>query len=181
MQEPVDRFAWFFDTCYDDVLRYAARRIDPDTARDVAAETFLVAWRRLSEVPQVDGDILPWLYGVARNVLANEYRRERRSQRLLQRIARSLSGPMSEDDHGDDVTAVMGLRQALQSLPPRDQEVLQLIGWEELTIRQAAIVIGCSPATMAVKVHRARRRFLAILDDQGTPAPILSIPRRTER
>jgi DNA-directed RNA polymerase specialized sigma24 family protein len=56
---------------YDSVLSYAARRIDPDTARDIAAETFLVAWRRSTAVPQDPRLVRPWLYGVARRVLWN--------------------------------------------------------------------------------------------------------------
>src|SRR6478609_5677293 len=81
---------WFvelYNSAYSDVLRYARRRVDEDAARDAAAETFLVAWRRLDVIP---AQPLPWLYGVARGVLANEARRSRRQIRTARRIATSL-------------------------------------------------------------------------------------------
>src|SRR4029450_2647016 len=60
-----------FRECYPVVRAYARRRAAPDAAQDVVADTFLVAWRRLEDVPE---DALPWLYGVARRVLANQRR-----------------------------------------------------------------------------------------------------------
>ncbi|MER5650223.1 sigma-70 family RNA polymerase sigma factor [Streptosporangium sp. NPDC002524] len=181
MQEAVNRFTQLFDACYEDVLRYAARRVDADTARDVAAETFLIAWRKLSAVPRADEDVLPWLYGVARRVLANEHRRERRGRRLAARIAGALGmEAVVVADLSDDVTGPLGLAQALRSLSPKDQEVLQLIGWEELTVRQAAVVVGCTPASMAVRAHRARQRFLTILNDQGLLGQSHTVNPRTE-
>jgi len=65
-----DRFSELYQAQYETVLRYALRRTDPETARDAVAETFLVAWRRLDTVPADHAQATPWLYGVARNVLA---------------------------------------------------------------------------------------------------------------
>lgn len=62
---PAEQFSDLYQGHYDAVLRYALRRTDPEAARDVAAETFLVAWRRLDVVPPDDGQVGPWLYGVA--------------------------------------------------------------------------------------------------------------------
>ncbi|MFI9841848.1 RNA polymerase sigma factor [Nonomuraea sp. NPDC051941] len=178
MEEPASKLIRLFDACYEDVLRYTARRVDLDTARDVTAETFLIAWRKRSVVPQADEDALPWLYGVARRVLANEKRRERRSERLVARIAadRRDRDAATVPDPGDHVAGALALTQALQALSPADQEVLQLLGWEELTVRQAAVVLGCTPATMAVRAFRAKRRFLAVLAERrllaaSDPAP----------
>jgi RNA polymerase sigma factor (sigma-70 family) len=168
MSEQVSRFTRLFDTCYESVLRYAARRVGIDTAGDIAAETFSVAWRKLSELPQQEQEVLPWLYGVARRIVANEQRRQRRSERLLARLMSiSWAGRDAGRDHGEDVVDAAGLEQALGRLSPLDQEVLRLIGWEDLSISQAALVLGCSPAAAAVRAQRARRRFLAILGDLG--------------
>jgi RNA polymerase sigma-70 factor, ECF subfamily len=68
------------------VLRYAGRRTDPDSAGDIVAETFLVAWRRLDDVPTGPGQAEPWLYAVARRVLANAERSNRRAQRVAARL-----------------------------------------------------------------------------------------------
>jgi RNA polymerase sigma-70 factor (ECF subfamily) len=74
--DPDDGFAELWDAHYDDVLSYAARRVDHETARDVAAETFLIAWRRRDDIPA--DRPFPWLLNVAWNVLANEARGHRR-------------------------------------------------------------------------------------------------------
>ncbi|MFB9968037.1 RNA polymerase sigma factor [Sinosporangium siamense] len=164
------RFTRFFDIHYEDVLRYAARRVDEETAHDIAAGSFLIAWRKQRELPADDAEVLPWLYAVARRVLANEHRRERRGSRLAAKLAGFLGAGFLGGETPDpsvDVGATLDLSQALSVLSPKDQEILQLIGWEELTIRQVAVVIGCSPATAAVRAHRARQRLLAILSDQG--------------
>ncbi|GAB3160991.1 RNA polymerase sigma factor [Microbispora hainanensis] len=168
MSEQVIRFTRIFDTCYESVLRYAARRVGKDTAGDIAGETFSVAWRRIEDMPQDDNDALPWLYGVARHVIANEERRERRSGRLVARLMHlSWSGRAAAGDHGEDVVGTTALEAVLGRMSPTDQEILRLIGWEDLSISQAAVVFDCSPATMAVRARRARQRFLAALKDHG--------------
>ncbi|WP_170321318.1 RNA polymerase sigma factor [Acrocarpospora pleiomorpha] len=160
------RFTRLFDACYERVLRYAARRVDGDSAADVAAETFVVAWRKIGDLPARDDEALPWLYGIARRVVANEQRRGRRSQRLMSRLMSiSWAGRDAARDHAEDAVATSGLEQALRRLSPQDQEVLRLIGWEDLSISHAALVLECSPATMAVRAQRARQRFLAVLGD----------------
>src|SRR5664280_111815 len=101
-------------------------------ARDVAAETFTVAWRRMEQLP---AEPLPWLYGVARRVLANELRSQHRRDRLTSRIelAASVAGvPTVQPDHALEVTTSAHIRATIAKLSPRDQEVLQLIAWEDL-------------------------------------------------
>jgi RNA polymerase sigma factor (sigma-70 family) len=177
MSEQVSRFTQLFDTCYESVLRYAARRVGTDAAGDIAAETFSVVWRKFGDIPDKDEETLPWVYGVARRVVANEQRRERRSQRLLARLINiSWAGRETARDHGEDVVAAEGLEQALRRLSPLDQEILRLIGWEDLSISQAALALGCSPATMAVRAQRARRRFLATLGDLGLESKMFPGP-----
>jgi RNA polymerase sigma factor (sigma-70 family) len=154
------RFAALYEDHYAAILRYACRRTDPDSARDVAAETFLVAWRRLADVPADPANAQPWLYGVARRILANSDRSRRRSEHLAARLTQSGTSAHHTPDLADAVTERARLRQALQSLPELDQEVLRLVGWEELDLAAAAIAMGCSRSTMAVRLHRARRRMI---------------------
>ena len=78
-----ERFEALAAEVVEPVRRFLARRTDPDTADDVLAETLLVCWRRLDDVPE---HALPWVYGVARNCLANAERGERRQVRLAARI-----------------------------------------------------------------------------------------------
>lgn len=97
-----ERFNALYRTHWPAVLRYASRRSDPDTARDVVAETFLVAWRKHSAIPEDPGQIEPWLYGVARRVLANIERSAHRSQRLAMRLRQVTR----EDQVPDPATAI---------------------------------------------------------------------------
>jgi len=150
---------------------YAVRRTDPATARDVAAETFLVAWRRLASVPAEPGTA-PWLYAVARRVLANTERSRGRAERTA---AKLLTEPEAADlvpDPADGIAERDRILRALAQLSEVDQEVLRLIGWEDLDLAGAARVMGCSRAHMAVRAHRARLRMAKALQapEQADPA-----------
>jgi RNA polymerase sigma-70 factor (ECF subfamily) len=158
-----EQFTALFEQHHGAVLGYALRRVDPDTARDVTAETFLVAWRRL-------GDAAPahprsWFLAVARRVLANELRRQGRAERLVHRIGQHLPGEGSGDDSG-----VLPVAVALEGLSARDREVLILIGWDQLDQREAAAVLGCTVTALKVRLHRARKRLEAALR-LDVPAP----------
>lgn len=153
------RFEALFRQNADTVLAYAARRSDLDTAQEVVAETFAVAWRRLDVVPD---PALPWLLGVARKVLANERRSRSRAEALTLRLGRESVA--SSDDPADVVDARLSAQAALDRLLPAEREVLELLAWEGLSPAQAADALGCSRAAIAVRMHRARRRFHQLLD-----------------
>ena len=146
--ERLRRFERLFAAQYAVVAAYANRRATPVDADDAVAETFLVAWRRLDDVPD---DAKPWLFGVARRVLANQRRAARRRDALYDRAATSLTAA------GDPVdTQVL---QALARLSEPDREILLLAAWDGLTMVEATAVLGCSRAAAKVRLHRARRRL----------------------
>jgi RNA polymerase sigma-70 factor (ECF subfamily) len=153
-----ERFRDMFARHHPAVYGYAARRVGRIDANDVAAETFTVAWRRLRKVPE-EPDTLPWLYGVARNVVANLERSRRRADRLTARAADEIrSDPPNEVTH--DVLA------AVETLRDDDREVLLLAAWEGLTPTQIGAAIGCSPNAAAVRLHRARSRLAAAMEGE---------------
>ena len=159
MDERERRFVQIYESYYGAVSAYARRRLaDGDLAQDAVSETFLVAWRRLADVPY-GLDTLPWLYGVARRVIANQRRGNLRRGELSSRLARE--SPLSRDvDAGvliDDERR--GVLSALGRLREGDQEILRLAVWEELSHREIGVVVGCSEATVAVRLHRARGRL----------------------
>jgi RNA polymerase sigma-70 factor (ECF subfamily) len=158
--ETPDEFREMYTRHYDAVLRYAWRRVGADAAPDVAAEVFTTAWRRMADVPRQP---LPWLYGVARNVVANHARGRQRADRLLARVPRTTE----LRDIGDQVTSGSVIRQAWQSLGPGDRELLALIGWEGLTVGEAARALGCTAAACSVRLYRARRRLRGALEELG--------------
>ena len=168
-----ERFRALFGAHRAAVLAYARRRVDPDAAADVVAETFLVAWRRLDAVPE---DALPWLYGVARKVIGNQRRAHRRSRALVDRLGRTGVAEASADSLEHRYATADALRSALAGLGERDREALRLVAWEGLDPERAARAAGCSRATFAVRLHRARRRLAAAMQDEH-PSPVaLEVP-----
>jgi RNA polymerase sigma-70 factor (ECF subfamily) len=148
------------------VLGYALRRSDSrEDALDVVAETFAVAWRRRTEMPVDDGEVRPWLFGIARRCLANAARSTHRAGRLGARLADSLADvavpdPATLHEHRAASRQVL---DALDQLSPDDRELVTLIAWEDLSPAQAAAVLGLSAGTARVRLHRARTRLRAAL------------------
>lgn len=144
----------------DEVARFALRR-SPTTADadDVVSETFLVAWRRRETVPEPPEDVL-WLYGVARNVLANAGRSARRVERLRARLAAEPApAPIETTTELGDVAL------ALRRLPTLDAELLCLLAWEGLSHAEAAVVLGSTENAVALRASRARRALRTLLTD----------------
>lgn len=159
------RFRRLFVEHYSDVLGYAMRRTDQADAEDAAAMVFLTVWRRFDELPDGPAAVL-WLYGVARRVVANQQRSQRRRQRLLTRLRLVRPEPVAASNRKDHQVSSM-VRDALNRLKPADQEVLRLVTWEGLSYAEVGRVLGCSEGTVAVRVHRARRRMERQLRSAG--------------
>lgn len=164
------------------VRAYVLRRIDPATADDVLSEVFLVAWRRLDEVP---AEPRLWLLGTARRVLANQRRSTARWLALHQQLstdrttahtAADLSGGAVDAAHAVDRdlgsaasgAADHGVLRALAALRDTDREALLLIGWDDLKPREAAEVVGIPAPAFSMRLSRARRRFAQLLEDEAT-------------
>jgi len=138
------------------VAEYVRRRVAPELADDVVAETFLVAWRRLDDVPD---DALPWLIGVARKTLGTQQRSARRRRFLLAK----LEGTHRTSDASDEADE-LGVADALAQLSEKDREAITLIAWDGLTPNEAAVVVGQSPVAFRVRLHRAKRRLSRLLE-----------------
>ena len=160
-----DRFEELFREHYRAVRGYALRRAPGDLAQDVVSETFLVAWRRLDDVPD---EALPWLYGVARRVLANQRRSADRGSALERKLAGTATNAVASDP-GERAGEGEVLRTALARLSERDREALMLVAWHELSGARAARAAGCTRAAFAVRLHRARGRLAAQLDLLESP------------
>ncbi len=163
--EAQERFRVLYETHRDAVYRYALRRVGPDTAPDVVAEVFLVAWRRLDEVPT---RILPWLYGVARKTVANQLRATDRYARLTERVgALTPAQPAGASGVEAAVVASTTIAASFDRLDADDREVLTLVAWEGLSSRDASAVLGCGVPAVTMRLSRARRRLRAALEDEG--------------
>lgn len=159
------RFTALYDAHSRALLAYSLRRTDPSHAADIVAETFLVAWRRLYDVPPRT-DVRPWLFGVARRVLANHRRGDLRRSALAARLATMLVESTVLPDEPDDMKAV---HDALGRLSGDDRELITLVSWDGLTPSELAVVFDVPAATVRTRLHRARNRLRAELtaDDPG--------------
>jgi RNA polymerase sigma factor (sigma-70 family) len=161
------RFESVFRTAYPRVLAYALRRADNrQEAEEATAETFLIAWRRLDDVPT---DSVPWLFGVARKVLANQRRSARRREAMgphasLDAAEKAVDPTTATDDLVADREAFIA---AFASLDERDREVLALTAWEGLRPREGAVVLECTATAFSIRLHRARRRLMKELRATG--------------
>lgn len=173
------QFRLLYERHAGQVYRFFLRRVEEEgAAQDCTADTFLVAWRRLADVPEGDR-ALPWLYGVARRVLANHYRWGVRSRKLFLRLGwlRREIDPGPEGvvlRRGEDRDVL----QALHRLRPEDQELLRLSVWEELPNAEIGELLGCSAHAAAQRRHRAIRRLARQLgvpghkeETEATPHP----------
>lgn len=161
-------FTGLFERHFEAVTGYALRRSTPGEASDAVSETFLVAWRRLDDVPD-EPDSRAWLLGVTWRVLANQRRGLSRRRRLgdqLRSELRHLTPP--RDAEGTDCHVV---REALGELSEVDRELILLTLWEGLTPAQIAIALEIAPGAARTRLHRARGRLRALLDldDPGEP------------
>ena len=177
--------------------------VEPDSASDAAdvvAETFLVVWRRNEVVP--DGpDTLPWLYGVARRVLANQRRTHRRRGRLRDRLVNEFERVDLDPTAIEELEEFRRVAAALRRLSDDDAELLRLTAWEGLSPTEIATATGLAPGTVRQRLRRARQRLRKLLADEEakgngdhcvppaapslaprpSPAPLRAGPGRGER
>jgi RNA polymerase sigma-70 factor, ECF subfamily len=130
------------------------------TAEEVVADAFVVAWRKLHDVPIEPDEALRWLCGVARMTLHNERRRARREMRRIERLAQHRARLPSAADHREgDVDEWLTLAQRWRELPTSDAELLLLVGWGGATLDDLARWMQISRGAAAMRLHRARARL----------------------
>lgn len=170
-------FEELVESTMPDVWRFVRRRTASATdADDVTAEVYATAWRRRADLPEPDARRL-WLFGVARNVLANHRRADTRRARLGGRLAALPAAPVE----GPEAAADPGLWRALAALDEDDRELLLLRAWDGLAVTDLAVLLGCTPNAASLRLQKARRRLAAELarTDDGAggqvgvdPAPL---------
>jgi RNA polymerase sigma factor (sigma-70 family) len=155
----------------DDLLAYAMRRAaSAEDAADVLSETYLIAWRKLKQVPPGDNARL-WLFGIAANVLRRGAQRQRSCQALIERLASEPQDDAQTTSVAREDRTVRALRAGLAGLPARDREILTLTAWEGLTPKQIGAVTGMPTNVVRVRLHRARARLKRRLTETQPSAP----------
>ncbi|MET7607625.1 RNA polymerase sigma factor [Streptomyces avermitilis] len=145
---------WFEDVYRDHrhhVWRYLLRRMPERDAEDALAEVFSQAW---ASRHSLRGPTLPWLYGIARHVVARTLARVHQSAGSSARLTLPVA-----DSAEEQTAARSGALAALSCLSDAEREAVLLIAWEGLSPAQAARAAGCSTPAMTLRLHRARRRL----------------------
>ncbi|HEX2153742.1 MAG TPA: sigma-70 family RNA polymerase sigma factor [Acidimicrobiia bacterium] len=164
--EPDQRLRELYDEHRAALHAYCRRRLEASVVPDAVSDIFLTVWRRIDDVP-ADAE-LPWMYGVARNVISNHLRSGRRRLRL----ASAVGSQPSTEVPGADVPVVRRaeerlLLQALSTLSPADQELLRLRAWEELSSAEIGVALDISASAVDMRLTRAKRRLQKALRSAG--------------
>jgi RNA polymerase sigma factor (sigma-70 family) len=165
------------------VLAYAVGRCtNASDVADLVAETFLAALGSASRFRDEGGDAIPWLYGIARRVLARQRRSYVRRQRLNRQL-QNLPSLVPEETLAVEAAldaARLGppLTTALAALRPKDRELLELVSRDGLAPTQAGAVLGMNPNTARLRLSRARARLRSTLG-QSPRQPRLDAPEET--
>ena len=157
-----ERFAEIFHRHWDEIYRYVARRLGPEAAEDVGAETFAVAFRGRDRYDLTRADARPWLYGIATNLIGQHRRAERRRAQLLARApAERVSGSFTDGSDARVTAERLGPRMAsvLGRLSPADRDLLLLIAWADLTYEEAAEALRVPLGTVRSRLHRIRKKI----------------------
>lgn len=165
------RFTELYEATYADLIRFVRRRMHDAQAEDVVAEAFLVAWRRLDDVPPQLVDARAWLFGITRHTIMNVHRGAKRREALTVRLAETAL--TSADGDADLVARQVDLGAAWNRLSARHQEALALTVLDGLAAPQAAAVVGITPVAFRLRLSRARRalRKHLVHGPQGSQDP----------
>ncbi|MBB5871200.1 RNA polymerase sigma-70 factor (ECF subfamily) [Allocatelliglobosispora scoriae] len=157
-----------FDAYSRPLLRYATQRVGPNLAEDVVAETFLIAHERRQSYDPAKGEPLPWLYGIATNVLRKHLRVEKRA---LRAIAGQVEAENLDQRAADRIDAERSMRRAasiLAGLPRRQRDVLLLFAVAELEYAEIAAALGIPLGSVQSALHRARTKVRAAIVSGGS-------------
>jgi RNA polymerase sigma factor (sigma-70 family) len=162
--------AEIFSPHLDAIYNYCYRRSGSwSVAEDLTSSVFLEVWKSRHRAVELDGSLLPWLYGVATNVCRNHQRSQRRQARALTRLRLAdVPNGQAADDVVEQLDAEGRAARALERLgrlPVSDQDVFFLICWEELTYAEAAEALEIPVGTVRSRLARVRRH-LRLADDQ---------------
>jgi RNA polymerase sigma factor (sigma-70 family) len=165
-----DAFGTIFERHARTVYNYCFRRTgDWSQAEELTAIVFFEAWRRRDQVELERDDAIPWLLGVATNVLRNLRRSQRRHRAALERLPRERTEDFAAevDARLDDERQMRAALDLLRKLPCADQDVLALCVWEELTYEQAALALGVPIGTVRSRLSRSRARLRELSANPG--------------
>lgn len=167
-------FSTIFDRYVGRLHGYVARRLGPDVADDIVAETFLVAFRRRDAYDLGCLNAAPWLFGIATNLIGAHRRSE---VRMYRAYARTGTDPLAHESHDQRIVEVVSaqaergrLAAALTTLSARERDVLLLHMWGDLSYEEMAGALAIPVGTVRSRLHRVRKKLRKVLGASGEPA-----------
>ena len=148
-----DEFSDLFQSTHKRILQYVSRRISWD-AEDVVDDIFAVAWKRKEDIPANPDERIVWLYAIGRKVIANKIRFKARADRF-----NKLNNPLVERSSESSSESNMVINQVLTEMPQELREPILLVEWDQLSVKDAAKVLGISESTVNNRLHTARELF----------------------
>lgn len=165
-----ERFAGLYDRYIEEIHRYLAGRLGSQIADDLAAETFLTAFRKRDTFDPSRGAVRPWLYGIASNLVALHRRGESRRLSALRRVP--VEGPSNHEDRTiTRLTAASAqgrLAAELAALSDGERDVLLLVALGDLSHEEVAQALGIPFGTVGSRLSRVRKKLRAALGDINT-------------
>jgi RNA polymerase sigma factor (sigma-70 family) len=155
-------FTAVYDRYVRDIYRYVAGRLGVHAADDVAAETFLVAFRQRDRFDPDRGGLRPWLFGIATNLVAHHRRKEARHYQALARCGTANPADSHEDRVVTDVAARRmqpQLARALSTLSKGERDVVLLVALSQLSNEEVAKALGIPYGTVGSRLSRARKKL----------------------
>jgi RNA polymerase sigma factor (sigma-70 family) len=162
LEEP-ERFAIIFDRHFIVIRDYLRRRLSLATADELAAETFLIAFRRRSAYDRRHPSSRAWLFGIAVNLLHRHGRQERRELRAYARSANDLVRQPAGPEAPLAPVVNADLARAIRALSRTDREVLFLYACAELSYDEISRALEIPIGTVRSRLSRARRRIRELL------------------
>jgi RNA polymerase sigma-70 factor (ECF subfamily) len=178
-------FGILFERHARPIYNYCFRRTgDWALAEDLTSTTFLLAWRSHGHAPLQVESALPLLYGIATNVLRNDRRSAKRRRAAFVRlpVERAEEPDFAEESPTrlDDQAAMRELLRLFTRLPRREQDVLALCDWSELSYEDAAVALDIPIGTVRSRLARGRRRLRELATASGPEGDIDVVPLRIE-
>jgi RNA polymerase sigma-70 factor (ECF subfamily) len=171
------RFVAVYERWYPLLLGFATRRVGAPDAPDVVADTFAVAWAKIGELPGDQERELAWLLATAQHLIRTRLRAQGRLHSVEHLFAQESggedaeaapsAGPPSQTPHTAQADQRLAVARLLVRLPPADREVLLLAEWDKVPVSVGAQVMGVTPTTYGVRLHRAHRRIAQLMALHG--------------
>lgn len=158
----------------DDVYRFIARRAGADRATDLTAEVFRIALVRHEVFDPDRAHARAWLFGIATNVIRDEWRSARRRARAHARAAESTAGAaidplLAVDDRLVAADRLHLVREAIDELTADDRDLVTMFAWEECSYGEIAVALDIPVGTVRSRLNRIRRELSGRLNPQEEP------------